>query len=440
MDPNLGASDSWYEKDNNVRWYAKYVGCMYHYSTKKSFYIRGEEDYLRNMISTIDYDTFKYFGGEEAQINYEKPYNTHLSHVASFITAYTRLNTLEQLMNMPTENILRVCVDGIYYTGDCLKLFNSFVVKGEPIKSNGSGDSFISNYAVEYCTLCNNEFRPNYTKELHKGCGGSGKTTMNLKDEGLIKVCYFAPSWKLARNKQEELGVRCNVHYNLTCQDPMVYQKIQRSCNVLVIDEISMLDDRMKELIFERFKMCKIIMCGDNGYQLDGFNSKGDTYISFTETGFDNIVEHNHNYRVKCDELRKHLEVVRHLIKSNPKEVRQYILNNFKNIDTIQDYNVEDMILTRTHVLKDMYTEKYKHLDKYYVINTDRKYSKGEIVIGKKPECECVLQHAFTVHSIQGETADNNLYIEIEKMYDEKALYTAISRARRWEQIHLITR
>jgi hypothetical protein len=196
----------------------------------------------------------------------------------------------------------------------------------------------------------------------------------------------------------------------------------------------------MKELIFERFKMCKIIMCGDNGYQLDGFNSKGDTYISFTETGFDNIVEHNHNYRVKCDMLRKHLEEVRCLIKSNPKEVRQYILNNFKNIDTIQDYSVEDMILTRTHVLKDMYTEKYKHLDKYYVINTDRKYSKGEIVIGKKPECECVLQHAFTVHSIQGETADNNLYIEIEKMHDEKALYTAISRARRWEQIHIITR
>ena len=202
--------------------------------------------------------------------------------------------------------------------------------------------------------------------------GGSGKTTMNLKDKGLIEVCYFAPSWKLARNKQEELGVRCNVHYNLTCQDPsMVYQKIQRSCNVLVIDEISMLDNKMKELIFERFKMCKIIMCGDNGYQLDGFNSRGDTYISFTETGFDNIVEHNHNYRVKCDELRKHLEVVRHLIKSNPKEVRQYVLNNYKNIDTIQDYNVEDMILTRTHVLKDMYTQKYKHLDKYYVINTE---------------------------------------------------------------------
>ena len=67
--------------------------------------MRGEEDFIRNMLSVVDYNTFKYFGGEEAQINYSKPYNTHLSHIASFITAYTRLNTLEQLMNMPTENI-----------------------------------------------------------------------------------------------------------------------------------------------------------------------------------------------------------------------------------------------------------------------------------------------------------------------------------------------
>ena len=84
-------------------------------------------------------------------------------------------------------------------------------------------------------------------------------------------------------------------------------------------------------------------------------------------------------------------------------------------------------------------TEAYSHLQKYYVINTDRKYCKGQIVIGHQPE-NSVLQHAFTVHSIQGETADNNLFIEIEKMYDEKALYTAISRARRWEQIKIITK
>ena len=428
--------DKFCTKDQGVKWYAKYVGCMYHYSDKKSFYMRGEEDYLRNMLSIVDWDTFKYFAGEEAQINYAKPYNTHLSHVASFITAYTRLNTLEQLMHMPIDNVIRVCVDGIYYKGEC-EVFNNFRIKEEELKRNHAG-FFISNYEVEYATYCSNEARAHYDTELHKGCGGSGKTTLNLKDKGLIKICYFAPSWKLARNKEDELGVKCNVHYNLTCQDPDVYQQIQRSCNVLLIDEISMLDDRMKELIFDRFKMCKIIMCGDHGYQLDGF-AKGDGFAPFTETGFDNVVEHTNNYRVTCEVLRKHLEAVRLLIKNNPKRVRQYIIDHFQNADDIENYKVEDMILTRTHVLKDKYTEKYQHLEKYYVINTDRNYCKGQIVIGTKPE-NSVLQHAFTVHSIQGETAEHNLFIEIDRMYDEKALYTAISRARRWEQITVINR
>ena len=439
MDIENGGNKEWYNKDNNLRWYAKYVGLMYHYSSKESFYIRGEENYIRNLIGYLNHDNFKYFGGEECQINYEKPYNTHMSHIASFITAYTRLNTLEQLMNMSIENILRVCVDGIYYTGEC-ELYNCFVFKDEPIKCNGSGDSYISNYAVENYVLCNNESRNNYNKELHKGCGGSGKTTMNLLDKGFIRVCYFAPSWKLARNKQEELGIRCDVHYNLTCQDPEIYKKIQRSCNVLIIDEISMLDNRMKELIFERFKMCKIIMCGDNGYQLDGFNIHGDTYIPFNEDGFDNIIQYNTNYRVKCDKLKYHLEEIRNLIKTNPTQVRNYVIKNFENITDIKDYCVEDMILTRTHILKDKYTEQFKDLHKYYVLKTDRKYCKGQIITNHKPECECILQHAFTVHSIQGETANNNLFIEIEKMTDEKALYTAISRAREWKQIKIINK
>ena len=110
-----------------------------------------------------------------------------------------------------------------------------------------------------------------------------------------------------------------------------------------------------------------------------------------------------------------------------------YIIDNLTNADDIENDKVEDMILTMTHVPKDKYTEMYQHLEKYYVINTDRNYCKGQIVIGTQP-ANSVLQHAFTVHSIQGETAEHNLFIEIDRMYHEKALYTAISRARRWEQ------
>jgi len=70
----------------------------------------------------------------------------------------------------------------------------------------------------------------------------------------------------------------------------------------------------------------------------------------------------------------------------------------------------------------------------------ERVYSikNGEIIIGDKPDTTCEIRHAYTIHSIQGETAEHKLFINMEKTYDSRLLYTAISRARKAEQIFLI--
>ena len=102
-------------------------------------------------------------------------------------------------------------------------------------------------------------------------------------------------------------------------------------------------------------------------------------------------------------------------------------------------YNVEDLIITKTHKNKDFYSQKYKDIEKYIVKENTRDYSNGEIVIGKKPEgVYSELQHAFTIHSIQGETCKTNLYIDINKMNSLKMLYTALSRAKLFSQIKII--
>ena len=100
------------------------------------------------------------------------------------------------------------------------------------------------------------------------------------------------------------------------------------------------------------------------------------------------------------------------------------------------DYGVEDMILCSTHNQKNKYTERFKHLEKYSVLENSRDYSNGEIVIGPKPhKVRCELRHAFTVHSIQGETAKNKLFIDLDRFRSMKMLYTAMSRAKRMDQI-----
>ena len=78
------------------------------------------------------------------------------------------------------------------------------------------------------------------------------------------------------------------------------------------------------------------------------------------------------------------------------------------------DYNhTTDMIITGTHKTKYFYTDKYKHLDKYYITKSDRVYGRGKIYLEKTDTEYNVIQHAYTTLSIQGETATGKLFIDM---------------------------
>jgi hypothetical protein len=344
---------------------------------------------------------------------------------------------LEQITSMKEEDIIRVCVDGIYYYGD-YEMHNCFRDKKSKIGKNIAGNEFISCYYPEYEWECKGEYKDFYKKELHTGVGGGGKTHNQVTDDGLVKALYIAPSWKLARNKEQEYNIDVDVDYKLLVDDPEVYSKIMKY-NTLIIDEVSMLDNRDKEKIFERFNFCKIIMCGDPGYQLDGFNPKG-KYIPFQCDGFDYYQIHNTNYRVKCKRLLFLLNKVRQMLEYNRGyDVKEYVKCNFQK-GNVDSYKTKDMILVSKHLTKDTYTERFKHLEKYIVKNNTKNYSNGEILF-EKPKDKKVkyeLRHAYTTHSIQGETAKYNLYINLKDMSSGKMIYTALSRARYWEQIILV--
>ena len=117
------------------------------------------------------------------------------------------------------------------------------------------------------------------------------------------------------------------------------------------------------------------------------------------------------------------------------------------SLDTLKaDYTPEDIILTHTHKQKDTYTELFKELPKYRVLtkcsnkNDLEMYYNGNIVFSNEGfiPSKIQLQHAFTIHSIQGETCENTIYIDINKKMSAQMLYTALSRARTIRQIKLI--
>ena len=369
-------------------------------------------------------------------VEYKKDKCRHSSHIASFIHSYARITMLEQLLKFKDiSQIVAVQVDGIFYRGEVEidKLF---------IKKPGKSISHI--HGSEYVINCEND-KPKLPKsrkehnpvEVHTGAGGAGKTHNNLIDKGLVAPLYVAPSWKLSRSKAEEYKIDSSVFHYLITKDPEVWLPYLRNYNTFIIDEISMLNNDEKELILKRFKHHKIIFCGDLGYQLPPVEG-----YEFSATNLP-IIKHKKNYRCQCDILAKVLMNCRKLIEKDLIDIdcRKVLLEFGFEIHKKEDidYSVDDLIITKTHKNKDYYTDKYKDKQKYLVKENTRDYSNGQIVIGEKPEgVESVLQHAFTIHSIQGETCKDTLFIDINRIKCLRMLYTALSRAKLFSQIKII--
>jgi hypothetical protein len=54
---------------------------------------------------------------------------------------------------------------------------------------------------------------------------------MNLKDTGLMRVLFVAPSWKLAVAKKRETGVSSSVWARLLTKDPIQISSIKEQAN-----------------------------------------------------------------------------------------------------------------------------------------------------------------------------------------------------------------
>lgn len=455
-------------KDNNgIRYYARWTGGCDQHHLEKNFYMKGEFDLFQNIRNYVSNGKVKWVGVDEGCISYKKEHNYHLGHISAQITMYQRMNVIEQLLEMEIGKIIRVCVDGIYYEPHEFNLKNVFREKDNINFGNEAGDRYGGNIFIkEFDEFIDNHLyhpeRKHYAKELHLGAGGTGKTHKVLTDKGLVKVLYIAPSRKLVRAKNKDYGVRSEVICNLITSDTERFMEIARFNNVLVFDEVSMYSEQSKELIFNRFPYHKIIFCGDIGYQLPTFEGDG-----ITCTGFDKIFDHKTNYRIKCKELQKLCDILRGLIKRGidnniiskgsycryiNQEVKNFFLKKHRVIDKeeLQEiYDIKDYIIVGTKKIGWEYTGLFAgtfrdsdgHIEeKYYIKANNSEMCNGDIVYSeKKPEgCNSEIRHHFTTHSIQGETIESRIFIDISKMFDSRMFYTAISRAERLNQIYII--
>ena len=439
------------DKDN-IPYYAKWCGFINSQFLQNKYYLKSSYDYNNILENYGDYyDNIQYLEHtNETVITIDKKSNHHLSHINSFITSYQRLNLIEQLLLIDYKNIIKINVDCIYYYGNKnIELKNVF--RHKDFKNcilNDCNSSLIPLFEeINDYKYSNIEVNENYKSKINLGCGGSGKTTKELRDDGLCKKLFCPPSWKLARNKEKEENASVSVWHYITTKDPEVRNKILTNYNVLIIDEVSMMKEETKKYILEEFKLCKIIFCGDLGYQLPPIDGK-----EMSVKGIDKIEYYKNNYRCKCPKLLSLLNKCREMIKDKKdlKFINNYIINYFNTNDKIinieklkQIYDINDMVLSGTNNVKDNYSNIFKgkfEMKKLYITSNSRQYSNGEIIIcNDKPlGVSSEERYCYTTHSIQGETAKYKVFIDISKMFDERMFYTALSRAMYLDQIYLI--
>jgi hypothetical protein len=431
---------------SDVRRYSKAVGQWASKNIYEDYKITASnaelEDILAQLEKVHEFDDYYYDEARsELSINVLKPSAMHLSQVAAFVTSYSRMTVMLQLMTMEYDDIIRVCVDGIFYHGkyECTGIFRQ---KPEFIKLNVDWEMYITQKEAK-CNLLapakeyhGETLKEYFSRMLLAGVGGGGKTHNELEDRGYVRPLFVAPTHKLKRNKMLEYGCKGDVLFGLVGPDTRRWMDIKRRYNVIILDECSQYTNTQKELLFRRFEGCQLIFMGDIGFQTEAWEDR-----EINENGFDKIIRFTHSYRIKCEKLRRLCTGIRACI-----DKPQACANAMKHFETVtvdelkQQYDyMKDTILCRSHEKKDIYTKLFADQNKWYVTATNRDYANGEIVIGQKPKIACEIRHGYTIHSIQGETCEGTIYIDMKGLaMQPRILYTAVSRARYAHQIKVI--
>ena len=273
------------------------------------------------------------------------------------------------------------------------------------------------------------------------------------------------------------------------------------SCGVVVIDEISFMHMESINIFREKFKYQKIILMGDPLGQLPAVDNRApelkkknpltrctvQRVKELTTLIHEQVVpcfirNFNTMYRCKdCDTLKTILWNVREIYEQYKDGTEQgeikaettavaYVREQFKELgriksieDVKQNYTINDYVLVATRNLMDAYTTMLsRHLgedcNKYRVESKldagGVKMFNGDILItlpdrimlnGHEVDVDIekikhVLRpaHAFTAHSVQGETINENIYIDTDRIFECGAIYTALSRATSINSLNLI--
>jgi hypothetical protein len=378
---------------------------------KKTYCVKSTEEFaehLKTLYPDVEYDEERQIA--RINIEHKKVYTRH--HVLSFITGYTRIVMMQEMMKFDISKLSGITLDGLYFKGKPPKdLIPQFRPKESKMGTNSSTLWYIPTENNTQFPLWKNEFNTNTFLE---GAGGSGKTHRILKDEGFNNILYASPTHDLGKDKVAEYEItRYTTIHRLAGLDPQnapiqSYSDIYGTPPVILIDEITQIEAKFIDRIIEMYPNSLLLIAGD--VDKDGRHFQCKYKNEIWKPTFP-IVEFITDYRAKTEKLKEIKYNLRNYMKTDPTtdEIKTYVYSNFSVIskeEAMTRFKPEDVWIAGTH--------------RYIKTLAPRKI--------------------HTTHSYQGKTIPNptKLFISIEDMFEHTMFYTALSRVEDESQIIIV--
>jgi len=289
------------------------------------------------------------------------------------------------------------------------------------------------------------------------GKGGTGKTSSLLRNLDPKITCYTTTCWNLIEGQGRKYDDMIGLSLPKLTGD-LDGQKVDKSYRPqmkhIIIDEATLIDKHVIKEIINLYRHCYIYILGDvdmdgTYYQCSMMNkvinpSKMNCqYVKYTKSyRFDSELENNLNeLREKMKEYKGNTELLNRWFKQSSFKSRVF------NIDDIV-YNDNDIGISCNNEMG----AKSKHLTEQFIARgTKPKYFIKTTYLHKnmmrgaelpcKPEHNNFEMKLFkTIHSFQGLELleDNKIIIDLSCIFDYNLLYTAMSRAKRMNQIYIL--
>ncbi len=381
-----------------------------------------------------DYEVFFYreHGLATIKTPLEHVYTSH--HIFGAITAYTRIQMMEAMLQFEPSQICRVVMDGIFYNGAKPASLAWFSDKKGAMASTYSAPWFSdvrSFDAPPMSRIVNNS--------ALLGQGGSGKSHSILSDAGFINVLFVAPTQLLGLNMAKKYGCRWTTVHKLIGLGCVPYHKEHPSPSIILGDELSMWSVSWVQSTQSMYADSLLLLAGD--IDLDGhayqctMNENGERATVWKPSGMD-IVRYENDYRSKDDELkalklqiRAQMDLI-HDDEINAMMMKMWALAHLPISDAITDFvEGRDTVIAGTHrtnatlLQNGVVSGWYKKGGHISSVDMEGYEKRG----------------SFTIHSYQGQTIESgNVWIVIDDMFDYAMLYTAVSRCVSFSQLRFV--